>query len=115
MRQQSPVAAVGSSGGGSKLFEGLAGVTAASLFGSPPPAAPPAAGPFGGQAGDSGAEQQATAPVFGLQVGFGVAEHVVSAKCSELPSWQGGGVSLGNRRLRLSVRHRWHPWVHSRG
>jgi hypothetical protein len=92
MRQPSPAAAAAaaagsSSSGGSKLFEGLAGVTAASLFGSPPPAAPPAAGPFGGQAGDSGAEQQATAPVFGLQVGHEVAgRRLLSNKVDSVPS-----------------------------
>lgn len=72
MQQQSPAAAGAGavSGSSGKLFEGLAGTAAASVFGSPPPAAVPAAGPFGGGASGGAADQAATAPVFGLQVSW---------------------------------------------
>jgi hypothetical protein len=59
MQQQSP-------GGGSRLFEGLQALPAASVLGSPPPVAPAGAGPFG--AAVAGVTQDAAAPVFGLQV-----------------------------------------------
>lgn len=59
MQQHSP-------GGGSRLFEGLQPLPAASVLGSPPAVAPAAAGPFGAAA--VGVTQDAAAPVFGLQV-----------------------------------------------